>query len=222
MTTRLGPVVVLISTLACCIVMRATTTHAQTSGLIGGTMGVSLEPAGPAGDRFLDKGLGGSALAGGVIAGISISPKVVLGVESTFSRGFTDQQTAERLGARYQRTHRDTIVSSVVRYRVANRLVGVVGGSVVRSATSEIRTDTRFVVAPGGGGLMDTTSLRDYSHTSAGLVAGADVVAGQWGRLIVSPSVRFHWFDQDEGDISVRLGLGHFVARAGVNVAVQF
>ena len=121
--------------------MPATTTYAQTSGLIGGTIGLSLEPPGPAGDRFLDKGLGGSALAGGVIAGISVSSKVAVGFEATFARGFTDQQTAERLDARYERTHRDAIVSGVVRYRFTNRLVGLVGGSVVRSATSEIRTE---------------------------------------------------------------------------------
>ena len=198
--------------------------QAQSRGFVGGTIGVSLEPPGPADPtgRFLDSGLGGRALAGGLSAGVTVSPRVEIGFEASFVRGFTGEQRAPRLDARYERTHQDAIVSGVVRYRFSNRFAGVVGGSLVRSTTSEIRTDRRFVVGPGGAGYVDETFFRDYVHISPGVVLGGDLTVARWGRVVVAPSIRLYWFDQNDEDASTGLGLGSFVARPAVNAEVNF
>ncbi len=80
---------------------------------------------------------------------------------------------------------------------------------------SELLSD----IAPGR---VDGPFFREYDHTSLGVVGGLDVIAARWSHVFVAPSLRLHWFDQDDGDISTRLGLGVFVARPAVNVEVHF
>lgn len=158
-----------------------TVLHAQTEAFVGGMIGVNLEPPGEAGNRFLDVGLGGNSLAGGVSVLVSISPKVSIAVEASFAGAFTEHQLGRISGGR--------------------------------------RTELLSDITPGR---VDGPFFLEYDHTSLGVVGGLDVIAARWSHVVVAPSLRLHWFDQDDGDVSTRLGLGLFAARPAVNVEVHF
>ena len=190
---------------------------AQTvSPFVGGMFRGTLDPAGHRDSPYLDSGLGGAALSGGVTAGVSLPSGMTIGGELSIGGTVTGLQSARIPDgqAHFARRHDDIMLMGVLRGRLSERVWGVVGIGVVRVRTDEVRTDRTF-----DGRLIAGPLTREYRWWSPpGVVFGLDYRLIRHRDVTLIATGRLYFADRDRGIAGDRLGLGTFVLRPALTV----